>query len=417
MNGCTETSALNTERIRADFPIFSRRVRGNPLTFLDSAASTQKPTSVLETMDRVYRWCYANVHRGIYCLSEEATCCYEDTREKVADLINADAREEIIFTRNTTESINLVAYSWGRANIHAGDRILLTELEHHSNIVPWQLLARERGAELVVLGITDDCMLDLEQLDELLDERVRLVAFTMMSNVAGTIVPAKEIIRRAHDVGAVVLVDGAQAVPHLPVDVQELQCDFLAFSGHKMCGPTGIGVLHGRRKLLEAMPPFLSGGDMILRVSWDDTTWNDLPWKFEAGTPPIVEGAGLGAAVDYLKDIGMEAIAAHDRELVSYAMEQLSDLPGLEIVGPPAHRRGGVVAFTFRDIHPHDLAYLMDLEGVAIRAGHHCAQPLHQRLGLTATARASFYVYNTLEDVDRLVAALEKAATKLGRGA
>lgn len=420
MDDCTKTTALDVERIRADFPILSRQVRGKPLTFLDSAASSQKPVSVLETMDRVYRWCYANVHRGIYCLSEEATCCYEDTRDKVADFINANAREEIVFTRNTTESINLVAYSWGRANISPGDRILLTELEHHSNIVPWQLLAQEKGAELIVLPITDDGLLDLDRLgpsassgQALLDERVKLVSFTMMSNVMGTITPAQEIVRRAHQVGAVTLIDGAQGVPHLPVDVQELGCDFLAFSGHKMCGPTGIGVLYGRRELLEAMPPFLGGGDMIRRVDWDRTTWNDLPWKFEAGTPPIVEGAGLGAAVDYLSEIGMEAIAAHDREIVSYAMERLSALPGLRIVGPSAHRRGGVIAFTFRDIHPHDLAYLLDLEGVAIRAGHHCAQPLHKRLGLTATARASFYLYNTAQDVDRLVDGLEKAAQRL----
>ena len=417
MEDITKTTVLNAEQVRSDFPIFSRKVRGKPLTFLDSAASSQKPAVVLETMDRVYRWCYANVHRGIYCLSEEATCCYEDTRQKVADFINSSSLKEIVFTRNTTESINLVAYSWGRANIAPGDRILLTELEHHSNIVPWQILAREKGAELIVLPVRDDGLLNLDRLEDLLDSRVKLVSFTMMSNVTGTIVPAQEIIERAHDVGAVVLLDGAQAVPHLPVDVQDLDCDFLAFSGHKMCGPTGIGVLYGRRALLQAMPPFLGGGDMIRRVSWDETTWSDLPGKFEAGTPPIVEGAGLGAAVDYLTRIGMETVAAHDREIVSYAMEHLSALPGLHIVGPGVKQRGGVLAFTFRGIHPHDLAYLLDLEGVAIRAGHHCAQPLHRRLGLTATARASFYVYNTFDDVHRLVEALEKAATRLGRPA
>ncbi|RLC65417.1 MAG: cysteine desulfurase, partial [Chloroflexi bacterium] len=346
MDNQIEDTPLDVEQIRADFPILSRQVRGKPLTFLDSAASSQKPRPVLEAMERIYRWCYANVHRGIYCLSEEATCCYEDTRDKVADFINAGAREEIIFTRNTTESINLVAYTWGRTHVGPGDRILVTELEHHSNIVPWQLLAQEKGAELDYLPITDSGLLQLDRLDDLLDERVKLVAFTMMSNVTGTIVPVREVVQRAHAVGAVTLVDGAQSVPHLPVDVQDLGCDFLAFSGHKMCGPTGIGVLYGRRDLLEAMPPFLGGGDMIRRVDWDRSTWNDLPWKFEAGTPPIVEGAGLGAAVDYLSQITMKAVAAHDRELVAYALERLSALPGLHVVGPPAEQRGGVVAFT-----------------------------------------------------------------------
>lgn len=366
-------------------------------------------------MDRIYRHAYANVHRGIYSLSEEATSRYEGARDKVANFINASAREEVIFTGNTTESINLVAHSWGRASIGPGDRILLTELEHHSNIVPWQILAQEKDAEMVVLPITDQGVLHLDRLDDLLDERVKLLSFTMMSNVTGTITPVKELVRRAQAVGAVTLVDGAQSVPHLPVDVQALGCDFLAFSAHKMCGPTGIGVLYGRTELLERMPPFLGGGDMIRRVTWERSTWNDLPWKFEAGTPPIVEGVGLGAAVDYLSNIGMDAIAAHDRELVSYAMERLSALPGMHIVGPPAHQRGGLVAFTYRGIHPHDLASLLDLEGVAIRAGHHCCQPLHQRLGLSATARASFYLYNTAEDVERLVTALDRAAQRLGK--
>jgi cysteine desulfurase/selenocysteine lyase len=406
---------LDVERIRADFPILSRQIEGRPLVFLDSAASAQKPVQVLEVMDTVYRWCYANVHRGVYCLSEEATCCYEDTRDKVAAFIHAGAREEIVFTRNTTESINLIAYSWGRANVKAGDRILLTEMEHHSNIVPWQMLAQEKGAELVYLPVTDEGLLDLDCLDGLLDGRVRIVAFTAMSNVLGTMTPVQEIVRRAHDVGAVALVDGAQSVPHLPVDVQALGCDFVAFSAHKMCGPTGIGVLYGRQELLEAMPPFLGGGDMIRRVERERSAWNDLPWKFEAGTPAIVEGAGLGAAVDYLGAIGMEAIAAHDRELVAYAMARLGALPGLRVIGPPAEQRGGIVAFTFRGIHPHDLAHFLNREGVAVRAGHHCAQPLHKRLGLTATARASFYLYNTREEVDRLVEALERSAQALVR--
>jgi len=406
---------LDTERIRSEFPILSRRVHDKPLVFLDSAASSQKPLPVLEAMETAYRQCYANVHRGVYTLSEETTYLYEEARDKVASFINARAREEVIFTRNTTEAINLVAYTWGRTHIGPGDRILLTQMEHHSNLVPWQLLAQERGAELVYLPITDEGLLDLEQLDRLLDERVKLVAFTMMSNVLGTITPVKEIVRRAHAVGAVALVDGAQGVPHLPVDVQDLECDFLAFSGHKMCGPTGIGVLYGREELLEAMPPFLGGGDMIRRVEWNYATWNDLPWKFEAGTPAIVEGIGLGAAVDYLTELGMEAIAAHEREVVTYAMERLSALEGMRIVGPPPEHRGGVIAFTFRGIHPHDLAHLLDMEGVAVRAGHHCAQPLHRRLGLTATTRASFYLYNTKQEADLLAEALEKAAGALGK--
>jgi len=406
---------LDIERVRADFPALSRTVHGRPLVFLDSAASSQKPLPVLEAMERAYRECYANVHRGIYAFSEEATLAYENARDRVASFINAPVREGIIFTRNTTEAINLVAYAWGRTNIRSGDRILLTEMEHHSNLVSWQLLAQEKGAQLVYLPITDDGLLRMDLLDSLLDERVKLVAVTMMSNVLGTVNPVKEIICRAHAAGAVVLVDAAQSVPHMPVDVQDLDCDFLAFSGHKMCGPTGIGVLYGKEALLEAMPPFLGGGDMIRKVEWESATWNRLPWKFEAGTPAFVEGIGLGAAVDYLTAIGMEAIAAHERELTAYALERLSALPGLNIVGPPAHQRGGVVAFTFRGIHPHDIAHMLDMEGIAVRAGHHCAQPLHRRLGLTATVRASFYLYNTAEEVDALARALERIGAMMGQ--
>jgi cysteine desulfurase/selenocysteine lyase len=406
---------LDIERVRADFPALSRTVHGRPLVFLDSAASSQKPLPVLEAMERVYRECYANVHRGIYAFSEEATLAYENARDRVASFINAPVREGIIFTRNTTEAINLVAYAWGRTNVRSGDRILLTEMEHHSNLVPWQLLAQEKGAQLVYLPITDDGLLRMDLLDSLLDERVKLVAVTMMSNVLGTVNPVKEIICRAHAAGAVVLVDAAQSVPHMPVDVQDLDCDFLAFSGHKMCGPTGIGVLYGKEALLEAMPPFLGGGDMIRKVEWESATWNRLPWKFEAGTPAFVEGIGLGAAVDYLTGIGMEAIAAHERELTAYALERLSALLGLNIVGPPAHQRGGVVAFTFRGIHPHDIAHMLDMEGIAVRAGHHCAQPLHRRLGLTATVRASFYLYNTAEEVDALARALERIGAMMGQ--
>lgn len=405
---------FNIERIRSDFPALSRRVHDKPLVFLDSAASSQKPLPVLEAMDSIYRQCYANVHRGIYAFSEEATLAYENARDRVASFINAPVREEIIFTRNTTEAINLVAYTWGRTNIRPGDRILLTEMEHHSNLVPWQLLAQEKGAQLVYLPITDDGILRLDLLDSLLDERVKLVAITMVSNVLGTVNPVKEIVHKAHAAGAVVLVDAAQAVPHMPVDVQDLNCDFLAFSGHKMCGPTGIGVLYGKERLLEEMPPFLGGGDMIRKVEWESATWNRLPWKFEAGTPAFVEGVGLGAAVDYLTGVGMEAIAAHERELTAYAMERLSAIPGLTIIGPPAHQRGGVIAFTFRQIHPHDVAHMLDMEGIAVRAGHHCAQPLHRRMGLTATVRASFYLYNTTEEVDYLAQALERIGTMMG---
>lgn len=404
---------LDTVRIRADFPALAREVHGKPLVFLDSAASSQKPIPVLEAMERIYRQCYANVHRGIYAFSEEATLAYENARDRVASFINAPLREEVVFTRNTTEAINLVAYSWGRTHIRPGDRILLTQMEHHSNIVPWQLLAQEKGAKLVYLPITDDGLLRMDLLDSLLDG-VRLVAVTMMSNVLGTINPVKEIIRKAHAAGAVVLVDAAQSVPHMPVDVQDLDCDFLAFSGHKMCGPTGIGVLYGKESLLEAMPPFLGGGDMIRKVEWESATWNRPPWKFEAGTPAFVEGIGLGAAVDYLSGIGMEAIAAHERELTAYAMERLGALEGLRIIGPPAHARGGVVAFTFHQIHPHDIAHMLDQEGIAVRAGHHCAQPLHRRLGLNATVRASFYLYNTPAEVDRLAEALEHIGKVLG---
>ncbi len=406
---------FDVERIRADFPALSRSVHGKPLIFLDSAASSQKPVPVLEAMERVYRQCYANVHRGIYAFSEEATLAYESARDRVASFIHAPAREGIVFTRNTTEAINLVAHSWGRTHIRPGDRILLTQMEHHSNIVPWQLLAQEKGAELVYLPITDDGLLRMDLLDSLLDERVKLVAVTMMSNVLGTINPVKEITRKAHAVGAVVLVDAAQGVPHMPVDVQDLDCDFLAFSGHKMCGPTGIGVLYGKESLLEEMPPFLGGGNMIRKVEWDSATWNSLPWKFEAGTPAFVEAIGLGAAVDYLTGIGMEAIAAHERELTACAMERLSALEGLTIIGPPATARGGVIAFTFRGIHPHDIAHMLDLEGIAVRAGHHCAQPLHRRLGLAATVRASFYIYNTPDEVDRLARALEQIGRVLGQ--
>jgi cysteine desulfurase/selenocysteine lyase len=406
----TTNNVRTIEEIRADFPILSRQVHGKPLVYLDSGASSQKPTAVIEAMNTYYRTYNANVHRGVYEISEAATAAMEKARVKVARFINARQSKQIIFTRNTSESINLVAYSWGNANIHAGDLIILTEMEHHSNLVPWQLLAQRTGARLEFIPVTDDGLLDLDVYAQLLQQRPKLVAFTHVSNVLGTINLAKEIIAQAHAVGAITLVDAAQSVPHLPVDVQDLDADFLCFSGHKMLAPTGSGVLYGKRDLLEAMPPFMGGGDMIRTVKLRESTWNDLPWKFEAGTPAIAEAVGLGAAVDYLNSLGMENIARHEREITIYALEQLQTVPGLTIYGPPAEKRGGVVSFTLGDIHPHDLASILDQEvGVAIRAGHHCAQPLMERFGLVATARASFHIYTTKEDIDTLVQGLHKA--------
>lgn len=406
----TPRVARTTAEIRSDFPILSRQVHGKPLVYLDSGASSQKPNAVLETLDTYYKTYNANVHRGVYEISELATAAQEKARVKVARFINARQSKQIIFTRNTSESINLVAYSWGNANIHAGDLIVLTEMEHHSNLVPWQLLAQRSGARLEFIPVTDDGLLDLDKYAQLLQQQPKLVAFTHMSNVLGTINPVKQMTEQAHAVGAIVLVDGAQSAPHLPVDVQDLDVDFFCFSGHKMLGPTGIGVLYGKRALLEAMPPFMSGGDMIRTVHLRESTWNDLPWKFEAGTPAIAEAIGLGAAVDYLKELGMDAVHQHEQEITAYAMEQLRSVPELTIYGPAAELRGGVISFTLGDIHPHDLASILDQEvGVAIRAGHHCAQPLMERYNLAATARASFYVYTTREDIDTLVQGLHKA--------
>lgn len=402
------SSSLDVASVREDFPVLKVLVRGKPLAYLDNAASSQKPTRVIEAMDRFYRELNANVHRGVHYLSEEATRQYEAARARVARFIHAASEKEVIWTRNTTEAINLVAYTWGLANLRPGDEILSTELEHHSNIVPWQLIAERTGATVRYLPVDDRGHLRLDLLDEYLTDRTRLFAFTAMSNVTGTITPVRELVEAAHRVGALALVDGAQSVPHMPVDVQELGCDFLAFSGHKMCGPTGIGVLYGRRELLESMPPFMGGGDMIREVHLDGAKWNEVPWKFEAGTPAIAEAIGLGEAVAYLSELGMERVLAHEKELVAYAMERLATVEGLRIVGPPAAERGGVVAFAFDDIHPHDVAAVLDAEGIAVRAGHHCAQPLHERYGLIATTRASFYLYNTREEVDRLVAALER---------
>jgi cysteine desulfurase/selenocysteine lyase len=341
-------------------------------------------------------------------LSEDATAAYEGARERIARFINAPSSEQVIYVRNTTEALNLVAFTWGRANIEAGDEILLTEMEHHSNIVPWQILAEEKSAVIRYIPFLADGTLDLSNLNNLLTERTKLISFAGMSNVFGTINPARQIITAAQAVGAITVIDAAQTVPHMPVDVQALDCDFLAFSSHKMCGPTGIGILYGKRNLLEEMPPFMGGGDMIRRVRLEGSTWNDLPWKFEAGTPSIAEGIGLGAAVDYLSDIGMKAVHAHEQFITGYALEALSEVEGLTLLGPPASQKGGVAAFTLEGIHPHDIAQLLDEDGIAVRAGHHCAMPLHEKLAIPASARASFYLYTTTEEVDKLVTGLRR---------
>ena len=407
MKSLVPANVLNVAHIRADFPILEREVRpGVQVVYLDSTATSQKPWQVIEAMDRFYRESNANIHRGIHLLAEESTAMYEAARVKIAQLINAPSARQVIFTRNTTEAINLVAYSWGRANLHAGDVVILTEMEHHSNLVPWYMLAAELELRLEFIPVTPQGMLDLEKYRQLLKLSPRLVAFTHMSNVLGTVNPAAEIIHLAHLTEAIVVVDGAQSVPHFPVDVQALDLDFLAFSGHKMCGPTGIGVLYGRKSLLDAMPPFLGGGDMIKKVSLRSFTPNELPHKFEAGTPAIAEAIGFGAAVDYLQGIGLESIAAHEQEIISYALERLEEIPGVMVYGPTAEYKGGVASFTLAGVHAHDVAQILDADGVAVRAGHHCAMPLHEKFQLNATTRASFYLYNTVEEVDKLVHAI-----------
>lgn len=403
-----QSTGLDVEAIRADFPILSRRVKDKPLVYLDSAASSQKPVQVLDAMDRYYRHTHANVHRGVHTLSEEATAQYEGARAKVSDFIGACCPKEVIWTRNATEAINLVAYSWGRANLKAGDHILLTEMEHHANLVPWQILAAERGVQLDFVPVADNGTLILDNLDRLLTPRTKLFAFTAASNVLGTINPVRELTDAAHKIGALVLLDACQSVPHMPVNVQALDIDFMAFSGHKMLGPTGSGVLWGRREILNAMPPFMGGGDMIREVHLRDFKPSELPWKFEAGTPAIAEAIGLGAAIDYLQNLGMDTIHAAERELTTYAMARMSEVEGLRILGPSADKRGGLVSFVLGDIHPHDIAAALDSMGIAIRAGHHCAMPLHERYHIPASARASFYLYNTREEVDILIASLKK---------
>ncbi|MCO5195095.1 MAG: cysteine desulfurase [Anaerolineae bacterium] len=400
---------LNVQEVRTDFPILSIEAHpGVPLIYLDSAATSQKPSVVVDAMNAFYRSYNSNVHRGIHRLSEDATTGYETARRKVQAFINAESAESIVYTRNTTEAINLVAYSWARTQLQPGDELLITAMEHHANIVPWQLISDMTGATLRHVPFRSDGTLDMAKLPELLSDKTKLFAFTAVSNVFGTINLVRELVDAAHAVGALALVDAAQAVPHMPVDVQAWDCDFMAFSAHKMCGPTGIGILYGKGELLESMPPFMGGGDMIRRVGLDKSTWADLPHKFEAGTPAIAEAIGLGAAVDYLTGLGMENVHAHEQFIVNYAVEALSDVPGLTILGPGASQRAGVAAFTLNGAHPHDIAQLLDEDGIAVRAGHHCAMPLHQICGINATARASFYVHTTTEEVDKLVAGLHR---------
>ncbi len=411
----TKTSkSFDIESIKKDFPILKRTVHGNRLVYLDNAATSQKPASVISTINEFYRHHNANIHRGVYQMSEEATARYEEAHSKVAGFINAGSYKEIVFTKNATEAINLVAYCWGRSNIKAGDVILLTEMEHHSNLVPWQLLAEEKGARLEFISVKEKGLLDLQDLKKHVDGNLKLVALTHMSNVLGTINPVNSITKCAHDNGALVLVDAAQTVPRCPVNVKEIDCDFMVFSGHKMLAPNGVGVLYAKREVLEDMQPFLGGGDMILEVKLRKSKWNELPWKFEAGTPAIAEGIALGTAIDYLKELGMETINSYESKIVDYAMERMGNIDGIKIYGPPPEQRGGLVSFNLADIHPHDVAAVLDYEGIAIRAGHHCAQPLHDKLGINASARASFYFYNTMEEVDKLVSSLYKAKKMFG---
>lgn len=402
---------LHQDTIKQQFPLLSRRINGKPLIYLDSGATSQKPESVLKTMDDFLRTKNANVHRGIYTISEEATESYEGAREKIAAFIRAE-KDEIVFTRNATESINLVALSWARQNVKAGDEIITTEMEHHSNIVPWQMLAKEKDCVLrFVPIISEEGVLDLDAYTSLLSLRTKIVCLGHMSNLLGTVNPIEVMIRQAHDAGAKVLIDGCQSVPHMPVDVKKLNADFYAFSGHKMLGPTGIGVLYGKKELLEETEPIIGGGDMIKTVTKNAATWNDVPWKFEAGTPNIVGVVGLGAAVDYLSALGMENIWKHEQEIVNYVLPQLAKKKGVQVFGVqhPDVKRGAIFSFWLDGMHPHDVASIFDEEGIAVRAGHMCAQPALERYGKPAAARASFYVYNTTEDADAFLRAIEKA--------
>lgn len=409
----------DAKSIKADFPILSRTVYGKPLVYLDNAATSQKPRSVIQALSEYYECYNSNVHRGVHLLSMEATQRYEEAREKISRFIGAPSPENVVFVRNTTEAINLVANTWAAANVGPGDEILLTEMEHHSNLVPWQKLAREKGAVLRFIPVTDEGLLDCSGIEKILNSRTRLLSLVHMSNVLGTINPVKELATMAHAVGAAVMVDAAQSVPHMPVDVNDLGCDFLAFSGHKMLGPTGIGVLYVTESLIRDMDPFLVGGEMVKDVRLEDATWNDLPFRFEAGTPNIGDAIALGAAVDYLDGLGMENVRAHEIELTQYAIRSFTELEEeLEMYGPTEpDLRGGIVSFYSNEVHPHDLGTILDREGIAVRAGHHCAIPLVRgRLGVPATTRASFYVYNTEEDVDLLIGGLKKALGYFGSG-
>ena len=407
-----QTSVINIESIRSDFPILKRKIhKDKPLIYLDNAATTQKPIQVIDAISNYYLNYNSNIHRAVHELAEEATAAFEATRDKVAKFINVQNREELVFVRGTTEAINLVAYAWGRQNVQKDDIIVTTEYEHHSNIVPWQLLAKEKGAKLEYIGVDDNGELILDQLGGYLDTgRVKLVTFSQMSNVLGTITDSAEIIKKCHEKGVRVLVDAAQSVPHLKVDLQKLDCDFFAFSAHKMLGPTGVGVLWAKKELFESMTPFNGGGDMIREVHKYETTWNDLPYKFEAGTPNIAGVIGFSVAMDYLERIGMGKVREHEIELTKYALDELSQIKGIKLYGPnEIAKRGGVISFNLGDIHPHDLATIIDEDGVAIRSGHHCAQVLMERLDVSATSRASFYIYNTKEEVDVFIKSLNRA--------
>jgi cysteine desulfurase/selenocysteine lyase len=406
---------LDANRLRADFAVFDELVNGKPVAFLDSAVSSQKPRQVLDRMRQFYEHEYSNVHRGVYRLAERATEAYETARQKVAAFVNAPSEREVIFTRSATEALNLVAYAWGLDNLGPGDVVVVTELEHHSNFVPWQYIANRTGATFRHIPIDDQGELRLEVLDQLgRDGDVKVVANNLVSNSLGTVNPIPTLAAWAHERGAIMVVDAAQGAPHRRIDVQALGCDFLAFSSHKMCGPSGVGALWGRRELLEAMSPFNLGGEMIRSVSIERTTWNELPYKFEAGTPAIAEAVGFGAAVDYVSAIGLEAIEQHEQELAGYALGLLGELPWIETYGPPPERRAGIVSFNVVGVHPHDVAQILDWEGVAVRAGHHCTQPLMARLGVSATTRASFYLYTIPEEIDRLVGGLHKVKKSLG---
>ena len=411
---------LNVSNIREDFPVLSKKVYdGKPLIWLDSAATSQKPRQVIQALVDYYEGYNANVHRGVHALSIESTDRYEEARSKVANFINAESPESLIWTRNTTEAINLVARSWAEDNIKSGDEIVVTALEHHSNLVPWQQIARKKGANLRILPVTEDHMVDMDAADGIIGARTRLLAMTHESNAVGTIVPVKTLAEKAHAVGAAVLVDGAQSVPHMPVDVQDIDCDFMAFSGHKMLGPTGIGGLYVKRDVLEGMQPFLTGGEMVLAVSYEDASWNDLPMRFEAGTPNIADAIALGAAVDYLQSVGMDSVREHEISLTRYALNAFKELEEeLDLYGPKdALKQGGILSFHHPDVHPHDLGTALDRRGIAIRTGHHCAMPMVRSLGVPATSRASLYLYNTEAEVDELVDALKEALRYFGNGA